>query len=103
MSFYSCARNGTEIASIPRANTYSVTNDEFDPTRFQAPFNKAMQLALYRGLIEPPARNSSSIAISCATGNCTFPEDGGTTFTSLAMCSRTWDITDRIRPEKNID
>lgn len=101
MSFYSCARNGTEIASIPRANTYNVINDKYNPTIFKAPSNKGMQLALYRGLIDPQAGSSASVSISCATGNCTFPDDGGATFNSLAMCSQAWDITDRIRAEKS--
>ncbi|OAR03013.1 hypothetical protein LLEC1_06069 [Akanthomyces lecanii] len=104
MSLYSCKQNGTEIASIPRANRFTVfTGFQYDRTRSTGDFNFGMQLATYRGFIEPPANSSASVSVSCTTGNCTFPADGGATFTSLTMCSRAWDITDRIQPIHTAD
>ncbi|KAJ6789758.1 hypothetical protein PWT90_06779 [Aphanocladium album] len=95
ISLYSCMRNGTESASIPRANHFSVEREgynEMDARTFDAP----MQLASYRGLLEPPENRSTSVTVSCTSGNCTFPSHDDASFLSLTMCSRAWDISDRI-------
>lgn len=75
-----------------------MSKDKYNPVVLGA-FNIAMQLASYRGVLEPPANSSASVSVSCTTGNCTFPQDGGAAFTSLTMCSQAWDITDRVRAQ----
>lgn len=55
-----------------------------------------MALAVYTGLMDPPANNSVSIPVDCPTGNCTFPHDNGATFSSLGVCHACRDISDQI-------
>ncbi|KAM3523594.1 hypothetical protein NHJ13051_005027 [Beauveria bassiana] len=96
ISLYSCARGGLEIASIPRANNFTAKREKYSHVVYNT-FDISMQLASYRGVLEPPANSSASVSVSCTTGNCTFPEDRGATFTSLTMCAQTWDISDRMK------
>ncbi|EGX88750.1 hypothetical protein CCM_08796 [Cordyceps militaris CM01] len=96
ISLSNCPQNGTDTASIPRASNYTLDLEHYNQMMADT-FNLPMQLAAYRGILEPPANSSVSVSVSCTTGNCTFPEDGGATFTSLTMCSQTWDISDRIQ------
>ena len=56
-----------------------------------------MAAAVYIGMLNPPANASSSIPVTCSTGNCTFPAyEGGVSYSSLAMCSSTEDISHTI-------
>ncbi|KAM3440166.1 hypothetical protein NHJ13734_003439 [Beauveria thailandica] len=96
ISLYSCPRGGLEIASIPRANNFTAKREKYSYVVYNT-FDISMQLASYRGVLEPPANSSASVSVSCTTGNCTFPEDNGATFTSLTMCAQTWDISDRMK------
>ncbi|OAA43938.1 hypothetical protein BBO_04294 [Beauveria brongniartii RCEF 3172] len=96
ISLYSCPRGGLEIASIPRANNFTAKREKYSYVVYST-FDISMQLASYRGVLEPPANSSASVSVSCTTGNCTFPEDKGATFTSLTMCAQTWDISDRMK------
>ncbi|KAM3512379.1 hypothetical protein MY11210_003945 [Beauveria gryllotalpidicola] len=96
ISLYSCPRGGLEIASIPRANNFTAKKENYNYNVYNT-FDISMQLASYRGVLEPPANSSASVSVSCTTGNCTFPEDNGATFTSLIMCAQTWDISDRMK------
>lgn len=99
ISLYSCARNGTDPAIIPRANNFTVVME--GPTMMDSHnFDTAMQLASYRGILEPPQNRSVSVDISCTSGNCTFPADAGVTLSSVTMCSGAWDISDRITASK---
>lgn len=57
-----------------------------------------MSVAINQGFLNPPANSSVSIPVSCATGNCTFPSDEGTTFTTLSMSHVCVDLSaDAIR------
>ncbi|KAJ3493449.1 hypothetical protein NLG97_g4719 [Lecanicillium saksenae] len=96
ISLYSCVRNGTEPAVIPLANRFTLGEDSSDAMNVNA-FNTAMELASYRGVLEPPMNRSASISASCTSGNCTFPSDQDASFISLTMCSKAWDISDRVR------
>lgn len=56
----------------------------------------SMQAAIYMGLLSPSSNSSTTITARCQTGNCTFPSDGGATFSTLAMCQSCIDISDTI-------
>lgn len=59
-------------------------------------FNGIEAVAVYTGLLAPPANTSESIAGHCPTGNCTFPHDSGVTFSTLEICHSYRDISDLI-------
>ncbi|KAJ6788743.1 hypothetical protein PWT90_07970 [Aphanocladium album] len=101
ISLYSCQRNGSDIASIPRANNYTVNSEPILRYFPSAQVNKRMQLASYIGALNPPANSSASVPVLCATGNCTFPADGNATFNTLTMCSQTWSANDEITAKDN--
>lgn len=60
-----------------------------------------MQIAIYLGLVQPPANSSRSVEVTCTSGNCTFPADEGATFTTLTMCHACKDITGTVMLEKD--
>lgn len=55
-----------------------------------------MTVALYEGLLNPPANASASIPIDCQSGNCTFPRSNEFQYSSLAMCSSVDDFSKHI-------
>jgi hypothetical protein len=96
IEYYSCssALNGA-IASIPRKNIYAVLSAEDTTDAIgDLPFN--MNAAIYVGVLSPPADASSLISVDCRSGNCTFPESNGLSYSSLAMCSACDDISNTI-------
>lgn len=83
------------IASIPRKNIYAVLG-YYDTTNAIGDLPSNMNAAIYVGVLSPPANASSLISINCPSGNCTFPESNGLSYSSLAMCSACDDISDTI-------
>ena len=81
------------IAAIPRSNKYLIgktggaLSDNLD-----APMSSAITV----GVITPPQNVSTLISSQCQFGNCTFPEDRGSTFSTIGMCYSCKDITDRV-------
>jgi hypothetical protein len=51
-----------------------------------------MKAAIYNGVFNKNATDSSSLPMSCSTGNCTWP-----LFLSLAVCSKCANITNLVR------
>lgn len=82
--FYDCPTIHAGLASIPRSNWY------LDPGRHQlAGFGQLqldMQTSILTGILED---DTSNIAFTCPSGNCTFPEAYGT----MAWCSSCTDVT----------
>ncbi|MCJ1466696.1 hypothetical protein MMC07_005316 [Pseudocyphellaria aurata] len=89
------------IASIPRTNNY--TAPDYYLTNDDALLDSTMVAALYTGLLLPPRNATSSIPFQCFTGNCTFPEDHGSTHSSLAICSSCSDISRTVIRPNNSD
>lgn len=92
--YYDCPQSIPDaVASIPRINNY--TTD----VRYMGGLyilDGPMTAALYLGLLSPPRNGSSNIPFNCITGNCTFPADNRTTYTSLTMCQSCHDINDTV-------
>lgn len=85
-------RNGseTDIARLPQTQTYDNITTRLGIDQYV--LDATMQIAIYQGLISPPANSSSAVTgSSCSTGNCTFPA-----FSTLAMCHYCSDISDTI-------
>ncbi|KAL1383831.1 hypothetical protein HDK64DRAFT_257523 [Phyllosticta capitalensis] len=94
VKYYSCAILSTDaVAHIPRISKYTAVGGYMGTGTFQ--LDAPMTAAVYTGLLDPPI--SSTVPITCPTGNCTFPGgDDGPTFSTLAMCYSCRDITTTI-------
>ncbi|MCJ1440581.1 MAG: hypothetical protein MMC23_001066 [Stictis urceolatum] len=83
---------GGAQATISRTNRYSIGVGthivEQGPT-----LDGSMAVAVYEGLLNPPANASAKISTNCESGNCTFPSSDGTSYTSLAICAAIDDLT----------
>ena len=92
IKYYECRRLlPDDVASIPRANHYTVNGTR--PSTLDEPFlDNDMVVAVYLGLLKPPANSSASISSRCSTGNCTFPADQSASYQSLTMCYSCLDI-----------
>lgn len=95
VSLTSCMRNSTEPTSIPRANNYVETGGHIAAVQDIA--TKNMQLAMYVGIIQPPANSAKSVQVACKTGNCTYGGDQNASFTTLTMCHSCKDLTHSIK------
>ncbi|KAL1644183.1 hypothetical protein SLS58_004463 [Diplodia intermedia] len=95
LQYYTCLRplHGA-ITSIPRTNGY--TSNAFQTGADVHEMDPQMSITIYTGLLNPPANSSSSISISCPTGNCTYPSDNGTTFSTLAVSHSCEDISNLV-------
>lgn len=97
--YYQCLQPiSGSAASIPKTNNYTVVGSRVSGDSMG--LDNTMAAALYVGLIQPPVNATSSISFQCSTGNCTFPEDQGTTHSSLAMCSSCTDISGTVSTNK---
>lgn len=94
VDFYSCLRPSVSPASIPRAGAYTTIGAflGYDEASVDIP----MLSAIYLGYLAPPDNTSTSVEVTCGTGNCTFPSDEGATFTTTTMCYECQDLTDRV-------
>lgn len=93
--YYDCLEpvTGTS-ATIPRTNNYTATGLHMTP--LDNALDGPMTVALYQGLLSPPANASSSIPFECQSGNCTFTQSNEAQYTSLAMCSSVDDFSNYI-------
>lgn len=81
-------------AIIPTSNFY-MGGSYFPNGDAQIP-TPQMSAAIYVGLLDPPPNGSSNLLVDCSTGNCTFPETTGASYSSIAMCSSCADISPTI-------
>lgn len=92
--FYGCStvvEGG--LATVPFSNNYTASSHAYGDSQL----DPQMQLAIYIGLLDPPANTSAALNFECGTGNCTFPStDDGASFLSLALESRCIDIGSNI-------
>jgi hypothetical protein len=90
-----CMRNAVDLrAEIPKTQIYN--KFKIHAGAGQDILDGTMQGAIFMGLLNPPKNSSQAITATCQTGNCTFPNDNGAAFSSLAMCSSCIDISDTI-------
>ena len=79
------------LAQIPRTNNYTNYGTRLDPGHNAiAP---ALGLSVYSGLLSPTQNASSLLPTRCPSGNCTFPFDDHASYSSLAVCQRSEDIS----------
>lgn len=79
-------------ASIPRSNVNFHPSDDTDkPNTLDVPMNAA----ILNGLTNP-AGNDSAIRFHCPTGNCTFADSQGISYSSLGICSTCVDSTSSV-------
>lgn len=96
IQYYDCLQTDTgSTARIPKTNRYSVGGMHTGAR--SATLDGPTQVAIYMGLLSPPANSSASISVDCPTGNCTFPAtDDGATFSTLAICRSCSDISSTV-------
>lgn len=95
IQYQGCAQpQPNSFAGVPGASNYTTYGDRLGPGAYQV--ENAMGAAISIGLINPPANASTLLTPQCVTGNCTFSEDDGASFSTTAMCYSCSDITDRI-------
>ena len=81
-------------ARVARTNNY--TEGTYSSAVGTPDVTTRMTATLYRGLLDPPANSSALLSNFCQTGNCTFPQSRGISYSSLAMCSKIEDISTQI-------
>ncbi|CEJ83115.1 hypothetical protein VHEMI03142 [[Torrubiella] hemipterigena] len=91
-----CYHNSTALASVPRVNHYTATQGAVHDRAFHATAD--MDIAVTQGMVLPPRSGSDSIAPSvlCSTGNCTFGDNEGVSFSTLDMCHVCENLTTQI-------
>ncbi|KAK4934472.1 hypothetical protein LTR10_024274 [Elasticomyces elasticus] len=95
LHYYDCnVLDAGSIALIPTSNFYTLGFEQ--DIDYQLP-DASMTGVLYLGLIDPPANSSAGINADCVSGNCTFPQSSGASYSSIAMCSQCTDISSSIR------
>lgn len=95
LQYYTCLEPlHSATTSIPGTNNY--TGNAFHSGAALHEIDADMSIAIYTGLLNPPANSSSSMTISCLTGNCTYPSDNGATFSTLAISHSCEDISNLI-------
>ncbi|EKG16900.1 hypothetical protein MPH_05881 [Macrophomina phaseolina MS6] len=95
LQYYDCLEPvAGSIARIPKTNRYSTGG--MHTGAGSATLDGPTQVAIYMGLLNPPANSSASVSVDCSTGNCTFPADSGATFSTLGMCHSCTDISDTV-------
>jgi hypothetical protein len=94
--YYNCLQPMSgATALIPRTNNYTAAGIHTGP--IDVSLDGPMAATLYIGLLDPPTNATSSIPITCPTGNCTFPTyQDGVSYSSIAMCSSVEDISHTI-------
>lgn len=87
--------NAALAARIPRTNSYSARGPRLQAA--VAVLDTPMTLTIYNGILAPPNNPSSLVTTSCPSGNCTFGTDGGASYSSIAICQRSQDISHHIQ------
>jgi hypothetical protein len=95
---YACLVNSSESAAIHRTNNYT----RFDPSGSQVGtyrLDSTMYLAMFEGVFNPVANEALTVPYECQSGYCNFPKEK--TYSTLAMCHSTENITHRIHVSTN--
>ncbi|KAI1330236.1 hypothetical protein F5Y16DRAFT_363512 [Xylariaceae sp. FL0255] len=108
LSFYSCPQPTSTLSTIPRTNNYTAGDTLLAETLATLepvvpPPDNVMTLALYKGLLDPPANTSMAVTPFCPSGNCTFTTRDGFSYNSLAVCWNAQDISSTISGNGNFD
>jgi len=62
-----------------------------------------MAAGITLGIVNPPNDPATLIATQCETGNCTFPQQHGASYTSVGMCFSCSDISGQIQNQTTTD
>jgi hypothetical protein len=96
LSYQPCPHDlANSEARIARTNAYYATG--FRPTPYDYSAEGTLQRAINVGLVAPAADPSTLTSFRCGSGNCTFPQDAGASFSTLGMCFSCNDISDQIK------
>ncbi|KAK5069840.1 hypothetical protein LTR64_007977 [Lithohypha guttulata] len=87
--------NTAAMAQIPRTNAYSARG--LRAGAGVTVLDTTMTLSIYNGILAPLTNASSLVATSCPSGNCTFSADAGSSYSSIAICQRSEDISRYIQ------
>lgn len=93
--------NDLVTAQISVTNYYTLTGGHTGP--LEAAMRNDMTLAIYNGLLSSVEDGLSLVSFTCPSGNCTFASDNGATYSSLAICYKTQDITQHIQTDTRAD
>lgn len=89
--------NDSVTAQIPVTNWYTLTGGGI--TALQNPMNNLVTLSVYNALLSSAENGSSRVPVTCLSGNCTFASDNGATYSSVAICQKSQDITQHIQKD----
>jgi hypothetical protein len=92
---YDCLADIPGQASLSRTNNYTEYNVN-NSYNFEWNLDSQMYLAMFEGLLDPPANATANLPSQCISGNCTFPNDG--VYSSIALCHSFTNITDELSP-----
>ena len=96
VQFQDCLeKDTTALVNISRTNSYARTGGSSQPN---SPVDYApMVAAINVGLLQPISGLTDQLSSGCSSGNCTFSDSSGASFSTVAMSHFCEDITARIR------
>lgn len=87
--------NDSLTAQIPVTNRYTHTGGHTGPK--DSVISSFIALSIYNGLLSSVGNGSSLVSVTCPSGNCTFASDNGASYSSVAICQKSQDITQHIQ------
>lgn len=93
--------NDSVTAQISVTNWYTHTGGHTGAD--ESAMDPVFELSIYNGLLSSVENGSSSVSVTCPSGNCTFPSDNGATYSSVAICHKSQDITQHIQNDTLAD
>lgn len=93
--------NDSVTARIPVTNWHTHTGGHTGAD--ESALDPLFTLSIYNGLLSSVGNGSSLVSVTCPSGNCTFPSDNGATYSSVAICHKSQDITQHIQNDNLAD
>lgn len=87
--------NDSVAAQISVTNRYTLTGGHIGAD--ESAMSSDMTLSIYNGLLSSVENSSSLVSVTCPSGNCTFASENGATYSSVAICQKTQEITQQIQ------
>lgn len=102
LSYRNCLEpNDSVTAQISVTNRYTLTGGHIGAR--ESALDNVMTLSIYNGLLSSVENGSSLGSVTCPSGNCTFASDNGATYSSVAICQKSQDITQHIQNDTLAD
>lgn len=87
--------NDSLTARISVTNRYTHTGGHIAGD--ENAMDNVMTLSIYNGVLLSVENDLSPLYVTCPSGNCTFASDNGATYSSVAICQKSQDITQHIQ------